>query len=201
MLQQPPLPPVTPHAHAGRSEASSFERFAQGNCRKTGRKQAEMEASWASTGFLQLLRVWVRGSQWSGPKEWGGRAWHAWGPRISSQLLLALGWAGSGSDCSENRVGEGPGTPKAGRPRVRPGTDGRNWSWTSPRPSLLCLGCEGVGVPGSGLGCFPDISQGLWGTSWASGHPALASHSSVLPGEASWSCVLLDGWLEGLFPS
>lgn len=68
-------------------------------------------------------------------------------------------------------------------------------------PSLLCLGCEGVGVPGSGLGCFPDISQGLWGTSWASGHPALASHSSVLPGEASWSCVLLDGWLEGLFPS
>lgn len=50
-----------------------------------------MEAFWTSTGFLQLLRVWVRGSQWSGPKEWGGRGLARLGAKDFIPTIVGIG--------------------------------------------------------------------------------------------------------------
>lgn len=87
-------------------------------------------------------------------------AWHVQGPGVAPQPLFLLGLVGSGSDGPESTVIEGPGTTKAESPRGRPRIDGRNWWFDLSMLHLCCcLGREGVGSPGLGLGCCPDISQ------------------------------------------
>lgn len=55
------------------------------NCKVTVRKQAEVEASWASTGFPQPLRVREKGGQWPWTRGVGrGEAWHLLGPGVAS---------------------------------------------------------------------------------------------------------------------
>lgn len=127
---------------------------------ESGRKQAGVEASWASTGFPQPWRAQVREWMVATDQNWEGKGLACL--RAKNSFWLWFHWDGQAPALTaESQVIGGPQRQ-----------EGPGWAqdlmvgmgvWPHCAAYLLCLVCgKGRGFPGSELDCCPDISPYCW---------------------------------------